>query len=373
MLNMSNFLIHYSKKLSNAINADYIDNYDHDRFGPLTVPTARRIKHLLKKLIQKIGFSQTNQATWVFEKGIAFVAPHLGQLENLYQCLNDEESKQILVDLSAFRAIGHEKIRLSLNTKAHWNHHRTAESLVIESQPLHAVKMPWLLQKMSLESIGYPITIFLRPPAVVTLFIEQQYRCETSNGNIECETGDTVIDAGGCWGDTALYFAEKVGPKGSVLSFEFLRENLEIFDRNINLNPDLRNRIRVCKKALWSVSNEILSFSNSGPGTSINPQTTDIELEKVESITIDDFVKEEQIQSIEFIKMDIEGAELQALRGAETTIKSFRPKLAITIYHSYSDFWEIPLFLSSLNQGYVFYIRHFKIHQEETVLFAHVI
>ena len=68
--------------------------------------------------------------------------------------------------------------------------------------------------------------------------------------------------------------------------------------------------------------------------------------------------------------MDIEGAELNALKGAEETIRRFKPKLAITVYHSLNDFWEIPEWLESLGLGYKFYLRHFTIHAEETVLFA---
>ena len=60
----------------------------------------------------------------------------------------------------------------------------------------------------------------------------------------------------------------------------------------------------------------------------------------------------------------------QALRGAEESIRRFQPKLAITFYHSLEDFWEIPEWIAQLGLGYQFYLRHFTIHQEETVLFA---
>ena len=68
--------------------------------------------------------------------------------------------------------------------------------------------------------------------------------------------------------------------------------------------------------------------------------------------------------------MDIEGSELAALLGAEKTLCKFRPTLAVSVYHNLSDFWTIPRFVESLNLGYKFYLRHFTIHAEETVLFA---
>ena len=93
----------------------------------------------------------------------------------------------------------------------------------------------------------------------------------------------------------------------------------------------------------------------------------------VKTLTIDDLVDLKDIPRVNFIKMDIEGAELQALQGAINTLKKYRPKLAISIYHrAPTDYFEIPEFLLSLDLGYQFYIRHYTIHAEETILYAKV-
>ena len=68
--------------------------------------------------------------------------------------------------------------------------------------------------------------------------------------------------------------------------------------------------------------------------------------------------------------MDIEGAESLALNGAIKTIKKYRPKLAIAIYHSMNDFVSIPLWLKELDLDYKFYLGHYTLHAEETILFA---
>lgn len=61
-------------------------------------------------------------------------------------------------------------------------------------------------------------------------FIQKQYEYFTDiNDSIKTEKGDVVIDAGGCWGDTALYFAHEAGNDGKVFSFEFIPKNLEVF------------------------------------------------------------------------------------------------------------------------------------------------
>jgi FkbM family methyltransferase len=71
-----------------------------------------------------------------------------------------------------------------------------------------------------------------------------------------------------------------------------------------------------------------------------------------------------------FINMDIEGAELEALKGAEKTLRVSRPDLGICVYHSPGHLWEIPLYLHSLGVGYRLYLRNYTSFTGETVLYA---
>jgi len=71
-----------------------------------------------------------------------------------------------------------------------------------------------------------------------------------------------------------------------------------------------------------------------------------------------------------FIKMDIEGAEMDALRGARQTIQTSLPDLAICVYHNISDYFEIPLLIHSMNPKYKFYLRAHSSCTMETVLYA---
>lgn len=114
---------------------------------------------------------------------------------------------------------------------------------------------------------------------------------------------------------------------------------------------------------LWD-KKDIASFGGSGcPHIDSGGEQT-IKLE-----SLDEFL---QSNKVTFIKMDIEGAELKALIGAKKTIKKYKPKLAICIYHKPDDIWEIPLYIHDLVPEYKMYIRHYSAKGCSTILYATV-
>ena len=84
--------------------------------------------------------------------------------------------------------------------------------------------------------------------------------------------------------------------------------------------------------------------------------------------TIDGFFAREAPPT--FIKMDIEGMEPEALAGAEGTIRSHAPTLAICVYHEPAHLWEIPKWVHERQPGYRFYLRHYSRNMSETVMYA---
>jgi FkbM family methyltransferase len=367
---MSSFCLAYSKLISSAVAADCADNYDHDRFGPAPRNAFDDAKALLKRILGKIGLVSVDRVYGDLRAGLSFIEPHIAQLEWLYAQLSDQESRDLLVSLMAFRALGHRKIKLPTNTPEYWQGIERAKKLSLDGDDLDLGFRGFRAVRMSLRELGYPITLYFVPFAVHIQFVMQPYRCGGSDKPIEATAGDVVLDCGGCYGDTALYFAHKVGPQGKVLSFEFVPSNVELWRRNVEMNPHLMSAIQLVQSPVSEHSSENLFINGSGPGTRVVAQTQDPDALRVETVAIDDVVNREGLPRVDFIKMDIEGSELSALRGAEKTLRKFRPKLAISIYHKLPDFWEIARYLDGLDLNYRFYIRHFTIHAEETVLFA---
>ena len=79
----------------------------------------------------------------------------------------------------------------------------------------------------------------------------------------------------------------------------------------------------------------------------------DLESRQVTLVTLDDDISEE----VSFIKMDIEGAEIEAIEGAERHIREDHPTMAICTYHRYDHMWRIPELILSYNPNYKLYMR----------------
>ena len=100
-----------------------------------------------------------------------------------------------------------------------------------------------------------------------------------------------------------------------------------------------------------------------GPGFNSNNH-------KVPLRSIDSLVNTKDIEKIDFIKLDVEGAEMDTLRGAQQSIAHFKPKLAISLYHKPDDLFEIILYIKEKFPFYNCYVDHYTFHSEETVLYC---
>ena len=279
-------------------------------------------------------------------------------LDFAYGLFEDEFSRDVFIKLLAYRALGDRHVRLPLNNKEYWRLRKSVGQYLEKRGTVSGIPVLGTLDLFNIQRIR----LHAHPLNIVNTFLLEQYRC--ARGGVEVREGDVVVDAGGCWGDTALYFAQK---GSQVFCFECIPSNIKIIDQNLGMNPLVSGKIKVIHKALWGRAQEKLVFKDTGPGSRPNAATGGVE---VETETLDHFVSVNSIQRIDFLKMDIEGSEPEALRGAEQTIRKHRPQLAISIYHDLGHFASIPRWISDLGLGYRLYLDHFTIHGEETVLFA---
>lgn len=364
MGNLTNTLRH--KIYESQFNNFGIDNYDESRFGKYQKVISKtnfqtKVKLFFKKLIRYNKLGNFVIKSW---------DKYLTKLEIIYSKLSDKDRK-LLVELLAYRALGFKKVKLSTNSKIKLKLIKDIKKLKSSEETYDPHFMNLILERFNLNQIGYNIDFFFSPEGIVTDFILEQYAYKINSGLfIEAEKGDIVFDLGGCWGDTALYFAEKIGKNGKVYSFEFIPNNMKIHKINTDLNPHFKNQIELVPYPVSDISGNTIYFKDRGPSSVIEIEPFYGYNGKTTTITIDDFVRDNNIEKVDFIKMDIEGAELFALNGALETIKKFKPKLAIAIYHSMEDFVNIPIWILDLKLDYDIYINHYTIHAEETICFA---
>lgn len=170
---------------------------------------------------------------------------------------------------------------------------------------------------------------------------------------------EVIVDCGAFNGDTVKRFYEIV-PGCRVIA-------IEPDERNFEQLQQLKSAgLSVYKCGAWS-EDTILSFSDEGGGTT-SGAVADAGDTKIEARALDHLP---ECETATYIKMDIEGAELEALKGAESIIKNNKPKLAICLYHQPQDFFKIPLYIKELNPEYKFFVHHHNVYCAlETVLYA---
>ena len=367
------FIQHYQATVLKHLNNHHSDNFDVRRYGtekrsPRSLRAA--LSHSADRAMGRLGLARMKRVAHLAGLGVNLKAGWAEGLTWLYDHLSDQASKDLLVEVIAYRALGHRHVKLPNNNPEHWARIERMERTQRGTPTTATGHQGINIHQHDLNSIGFPVKLFATPVGLEGLYQQQQYRYETPNGTIGVQPGDVAIDAGGCWGDSALYFAHLAGAGGRVITFEFMPSNLEVFEKNMALNPELAKRITLMRHPIWSLSDMDLFVSGSGPGTSVSPTPKRPDALAVKTLTIDDMVARTGTPRVDFIKMDIEGAEMHALQGASNTIKQFKPKLAICVYHDLSDFWTVPQFVRSLGLDYEFYFGHYTPHAEESVVFG---
>lgn len=179
--------------------------------------------------------------------------------------------------------------------------------------------------------------------------------------------GDEVfVDAGGFDGRTSKLFIQWCGNcYKKIYVFEPERENIVQCKKNLLAE---NAKFEIIPNGLWDRKCN-LGFVENENGTSHIIEDMNLDESNSTCVAVDAL---DQLldDNVTFIKMDIEGAEYKAIKGAETIIRNYHPKLAISIYHNAEDIWELPRLIMTICPDYKLYLRHYSIAQAETVLYA---
>jgi FkbM family methyltransferase len=172
------------------------------------------------------------------------------------------------------------------------------------------------------------------------------------------------IDCGAYNGDTIEKLFEEKGKIDTLIAFEPDIQNYDVLIHKIRDNKGkFANNIFTYPCGVYSKLEQFKFVDKQGSGNWISEEGTSV----IQCVSIDDVLAH---HTPTFIKMDVEGAEYEALLGAKSIIQDYRPDLAICVYHSIADLSRIPLLIHSWDLGYKFYFRCHGDFSEELVMYA---
>lgn len=264
----------------------------------------------------------------------------------------DDASRALLLDVLARRVLGPSRVALPVS-RAAWTRACDVVAATASGEPIATPAGP-SVRRLSWPGAGGHVHLWGDPVQVVPLTGFGQYAVRPR------ADAPLIVDAGGGWAETALWFADR-WPRCEVVSLELDPANAALWQRNRAENPRLASRLSLTRAAAWSRSGEEVDYAPAagasavGPGPAVAP-----------TVAIDDLAD----RPVGLVKLDVEGAELQALEGARATIDRWRPSLAVSIYHRLEDLVDLPLWVARLGLGYELRLGHHTPWLAETVLYA---
>lgn len=312
----------------------YMIDYECEKYRP----AQKNFNHYIDRIHQMLGNSYPAWQ-WLYEK------------------LSNEKSKYLLLNVLAYRIIGWQLTKLPLDSDNFWKMmdylramERAQSSADVIDTGFHELR----LKQFNLEEFGYPVKVYSDAFGVFNEFIYSQYKFR--DGDCEPTEGDWVIDCGACFGGTSLYFANKVGVDGRVLSFEFMPDNLDIFSKNIENNPELKSRIILVRSPVHAKDGQLMVIEGAGPATQVHPIGTGVlmyakatalwlkskisnnPIHFVKNTTIDAELKNRSVNRVRLLLQNQEGSGMKRCSriGSATLIQDASTLKAEKKYHSTS-------------------------------------
>lgn len=310
-------------------------------------------------LMQKIAIfskEQQEQCLDLYRKHNTYLLEHADQLQHCYDLLEDKSSKLHYANFLSL-SLGR-KINNTWAVQAYCNLPKGTVEEVCQNLGKIAhkqgLKLPVILQAADQAS-------YLR--YLMSSFGFQQY---TYKGWVNIEPNDVFLDCGACLGDTNIWAKQKGAKR--VISFEPIEVIYQCFMENMRANDlplddcymlavgdkNEEQTFNFCVDKIGSAFN--VGHDISLPQQALMQNNKSCQDVRVQCVALDDWLTANDITPT-FIKMDIEGAEFFALKGAQETIKTLKPKLAICLYHLDQDLYRIIEYLHSIVPEYKFFCR----------------
>ncbi len=201
------------------------------------------------------------------------------------------------------------------------------------------------LGKFWIAAPGYPLLSFL----TWEMAIQRTYE----HGPVRIEPGDIVVDCGAHVGVFTKYALSRGASR--VIAIEPEPTNIACLKENL-AEEIASGRVTLLQRGVWDVNDELrFEVSTNSAGHHVaggDASEGDLGIIRIPVSPLDELVSELSLDRVDFIKMDIEGSEARALRGAEATLREFRPRLAICSYHGEHDSRDLPDIVRTMEESY---------------------
>lgn len=174
---------------------------------------------------------------------------------------------------------------------------------------------------------------------------------EVFNNIVLLGDNENYLDLGAYRGDTIDEFLNYSGKNYS--SITALDPDAKTF-KKLKLYAENLENTRLYQYGIWNKPDVLMFENNGGRNSFINKNTNKNKCVEIQVTSIDTIMSDLEVS---YIKMDVEGAEFEAINGGIQTIKKYSPKMNIAVYHHCEDMFMLPLLINEINPEYKFYLR----------------
>lgn len=291
---------------------------------------------------------------------------HAEALWDTRQMLADDASKMLLDAYLVLRSVGPHRFRFPRIDFEPWLTVHAKEPFASPGLPADYTGRPLCVFELSVDGVQGRIRVIATEWQINLCNAFRQYAPIRDGIMLGPRPADVVLDCGACIGEFSMLFAAMTGATGAVHLFDPVPLHLRFCALQAALNPDLGHVLHPVRAAVGAASGHatgnIADLAHITPGG--------LKLDNYDTITLDDYAQHSALTRIDFVKMDVEGAEMDALAGASHIVSTCRPRLAVSAYHRPSHLWEIPHAIRSLNPSYRLHFGHHTPIRWEAVFYA---
>ena len=222
----------------------------------------------------------------------------------------------------------------------------------------HSYDFLWLYRRLEDYLSKRTLTAILRNWALldtdyllkITSIFSDYWEPDIFPGN----NGDVLVDVGAYIGDSIYNYIKMYGHGyNKIYAYEISPESYKTLCNNVKAWR--LHDVEARRKGVGAASGELFVAANSDDPSANQLQRQGSDQQRVEVVPLDEDIDDK----VTFLKMDIEGAEQDALLGCSRIIREQKPNLAICTYHGYEDIWKIPTLIDNMCPDYHFYMRHY--------------